>query len=393
MENSILIFGGGELQISIIKKAKLLGYKTIVLDPNPNAPGKNYCHEFYDIKGDDFEGTIRIANRYKIKGVITAATDHPILMMCRIAETLNLPFPSFYSCETLLNKAKFKEFLKANKINHAKGGVFSSTEKIDKSKFSFPLILKPIINSGSRGVLKCEKIEDFEKSISECSKFCRDGQLIIEEFIGGDEISIEAFVVKNKVQIVQITDKIITQPPYNVELGHIQPSKYCNIKKEIEIVLQKIVDILNLDNCVLHPEMKINDGKLTIIEIGPRLGGDNITSLLVPLSTGIDMEALQINISTGKEINLNFHNNCSLISFLNFSVNKKVKSQISLDELRLIFPDIVDFQTSLKKNDTIKSITNSLNRYGYFVIRNESMQNLIQRERLIMEFMSEKFLN
>ena len=49
MENSILIFGGGDLQISIIKKAKTLGYKTIVWDPKSNAPGKNYCDKFYDI--------------------------------------------------------------------------------------------------------------------------------------------------------------------------------------------------------------------------------------------------------------------------------------------------------------------------------------------------------
>ncbi len=393
MENSILIFGGGDLQISIIKKAKTLGYKTIVLDPNSNAPGKNYCDKFYDIAGDDYERTLEVAKFHKVVGVVTAATDHPILMMCRIAEALNLPFPTFNSCETLLNKGKFKDFLRDNNINHAKGSVYNFDEIIDKNAINFPVILKPIKNSGSRGVLKCEKKENFERDITECKSFCSKGPFIIEEFISGDEISVEAFVINNKVQIVQITDKIITSPPYNVELGHIQPSKYDGKREGIENILQKIVDKLDLNNCVLHPEIKIDNGKLIIIEIGPRLGGDNITSLLVPLSTGIDMEALQINISTGKKIDLNFLHNHSLISFLDFLEDKKVIDEISFEQLNNFFPEIVEFRCSLKKGDIIKPITNSLNRYGYFVISNEYRLDLLKKEKAIKDYLSNKILS
>jgi biotin carboxylase len=393
MENSILIFGGGDLQISIIKKAKLLGYKTIVLDPNPNAPGKEYGDKFYNIAGDDFEGTLKVAKIHQIKGVVTAATDHPILMMCRIAEVLDLPFPSFNSCETLLNKGKFKEFLRINSIKHAKGDVYSFEEITDKSKFNFPVILKPVKNSGSRGVLKCEKEENFDRDISECKPFCNNGQLIIEEFIEGDEISVEAFVTDHIVQIIQITDKVVTSPPYNVELGHIQPSKYEGQKQQIKDVLQKIVNKLELNNCVLHPEIKINNGELTVIEIGPRLGGDNITSLLVPLSTGIDMEALQIDIALGKKIKLNFHYNHSLISFLNLPEYKEVESEISLVKLQDVFPDIVDFQSSLKKGDIINPITNSLNRYGYFVISTSNRLDLLEKEQMIKKYLSSEILN
>lgn len=393
MENSILIFGGGDLQISIIKKAKKLGYKTIVLDPNSNAPGKNYCDKFYDIAGDDYERTLEVAKFHKVVGVVTAATDHPILMMCRIAEALNLPFPTFNSCETLLNKGKFKDFLRDSNINHAKGSVYNFDEIIDKNAINFPVILKPIKNSGSRGVLKCEKKENFERDITECKSFCSKGPFIIEEFISGDEISVEAFVINNKVQIVQITDKIITSPPYNVELGHIQPSKYDGKREGIENILQKIVDKLDLNNCVLHPEIKIDNGKLIIIEIGPRLGGDNITSLLVPLSTGIDMEALQINISTGKKIDLNFLHNHSLISFLDFLEDKKVIDEISFEQLNNFFPEIVEFRCSLKKGDIIKPITNSLNRYGYFVISNEYRLDLLKKEKAIKDYLSNKILS
>lgn len=388
MDTSILIFGAGELQISIIKKAKNFGFKTIVLDPNSNAVGKKYCDIFFRVDGDDFEKTLEIAKYYNVKGVVTAATDHPILMMCRIAAELKLPFPSLHSCEKLLNKGKFKQFLKENDIKHAKGSVYKVSDLIDKNQFEYPLIFKPIKNSGSRGVLKCENLEDFEETFSECAKFCKEDEIIIEEFLDGDEISIEAFVVNKIVEIIQITDKIITKPPYNVELGHIQPSVYINRRFEIQNVLQKIVDRLNLNNCILHPEIKICNNELIIIEIGPRLGGDNITSMLVPLSTGIDIEAVQLDIALGNEIHLELKNSNSSISYLNFSMNSIVKDIIVLEDLQSIFPDVIDFKTTLVVDEVIKPITNSLNRYGYFVIQNEDRLQLFQRSKLIMEYLS-----
>ena len=110
MQN-ILIFGGGPLQLSIIKRVKKLGLKSIVIDPDKNASGKIIADEFFTVSGDDFETTKQIAEKYRVKGIVTSATDKPILMMCRIAEALKLKFPSYSSCETLLDKAKFKSFL------------------------------------------------------------------------------------------------------------------------------------------------------------------------------------------------------------------------------------------------------------------------------------------
>lgn len=92
MISSLLIFGGGPLQLSIIGVAKEMGFNTIVIDPDPIAPGKEIAHEFYAIEGNDFEGTLEIAKKHNVRGIVTAATDKPILMMCNIAKELNLPF-------------------------------------------------------------------------------------------------------------------------------------------------------------------------------------------------------------------------------------------------------------------------------------------------------------
>jgi len=392
MKDSVLVFGGGELQISIINKAKLLGLQVIVIDPNDLAQAKDVADVFVCVGGDDFEKTLEIALKYNVKGLVTAATDHPILMMCRIAEAMKLNFPTYDSCETLLDKGKFKSFLQENGFKHANGNVYNDVANFKIFNYNVPLIVKPLKNSGSRGVIKCESFDTLDAAVSECLRYCRDGRFIIEEFIVGDEISVEAIVKEGKVHIIQITDKIVSNPPYNVELGHIQPSKYSHREDEIQEILQQIVTLTGFDNSAIHPEFKITEqGDIFIIEIGTRLGGDYITSDLTYLSTGVDIENLQIFISLGKNITFTKSNMCSAISFLNFQEDTVIHKNIDKKQLLYSFPEIFRFESNLKPNDKIKIVTNSLERYGYFILQSNSMEEIIDSKAKIIDFLHNKY--
>lgn len=393
MQESILVFGGGPLQLSLIKRAQYQGYKAIVIDPDPNAVCYSIADLFIQVAGNDFKKTMQIAIDNKVVGVVTTATDKPILMMCRIAKELNLPFPSYNSCEIVLNKSKFKQFLEENNLPHAKGKEYTGNINVSSINFCFPIIVKPIMNSGSRGVIKCDKRDDLHKAIEETLLHCDDKRFLIEEYIEGDEISIEAIVQHNKVHLIQITDKIVTDPPYNVELAHIQPSKYEYLKPDIKKLLQTIVDKTGLNNCALHPEIKVNQNKLTIIEVGPRLGGDFITSHLVPLSTGINIEDQLINLSVGKPIHYKYKNKFAMVSYLNFPPTKKVLSSISENQLKEEFPNVEAFNFDLKVGAEINQISNSLNRYGEFVISGENMQSLLIQKREILKFLEYHIYN
>lgn len=383
MKDSILIFGGGILQLSIINRVKLAGFQSIVIDPDPKAIGKDSADIFYEVSGSDYETTKKIAQQYNVIGIVTAATDNPILMMCRLAEELNLPFPSYDSCETVLDKAKFKEFLKTNNIPHARGVMIMGAIDVDRIHMKYPLITKPLSNSGSRGVIKSNTKEELKNAIMETLMHSKDGRILIEEFIEGDEISVEALVQNKKVHILQITDKIVTPPPYNVELGHIQPSKYNDLKSEILGLLQTIVDKTGLDNCALHPELKICDGIITIIEIGPRLGGDYITSDLVPLSTEVNMEDQLLKIAIGLPIDFTSVNKASMISYFNFPANEIVKRKIINEQLGSNFKGLKSITFNLEEGSLIPQITNSLNRYGHFILSGDSLDELIAYKKEI----------
>ena len=146
--DSILIFGGGELQLSLIKTVKNMGFSSIVIDPDVNAPGKDISDLFFVVNAEDFQSTLDIAKHYKVKGVVTTATDHPVIMMAKIASKLNLRFPSVESVSTILDKATFKNVLQNNNIPCAKGYSYYISERPIELDLNYPIIIKPNRNSG-----------------------------------------------------------------------------------------------------------------------------------------------------------------------------------------------------------------------------------------------------
>ena len=193
--------------------------------------------------------------------------------------------------------------------------------------------------------------------------------------IGGDEISVEALIHNGTLKIIQVTDKKTTLPPYNVEISHIQPSKYKDTYlKKIKDYLQSLVKLLNLDNCALHPEFKIENNKLCLIELGPRLGGDFITSKLVPLSTGFNLEKEVIRIATKSKNNeLKLTNKKVAIKYFNFKSEILIKSELDINFVKK-YPEIHSIELNLNKGDIIPKIKNSIDRYGYFIVQSNSQK-------------------
>jgi len=386
--DKLMIFGGGMLQVSLIQTANKLGYYTVVVDPDPNAIGKNIAGEFVVLAGNDFEKTIEIAKNNKVKGLVTAATDKPLLMMARIAEILDLPFPSEKAVFNTINKFELKKTLVKNNIPCANGTLTNRNEmssNLIHSGITFPVIVKPVDSSGSRGVYYCQTLDELTGVYSECIKYSNFDKILIEEYLEGPEISIEALVQDNKLHIVQITDKTVTPFPYNVEMGHLQPSRfYVEHYDEIFHVLNTAVKALSLNNCALHPEMKITKNGIKIVEIGPRLGGDFITSHLTPLSTGINMEEQLIKIAVGEKIHLKEKTNrFSSVLYFDFLTNP-LDVNILERKIEILKDNISSFKIYYDDFSNLPVITNSLERHGHVVFSSGTLQNLLSiKEQLI----------
>lgn len=380
MKKSILIFGLGFLQRSIIEQCKKLGLYTIGVDITDDAECRDEVDAFEVAAGDDFDATLAIAKKYNVSGVITAATDKPLVMMARIAEVLHLPFYSVETAEWSTDKLLMKQRFIIGGVPCAKGKIISDFKEFSSESWTYPVIVKPRDNSGSRGVMCCKDEQEVRVAIQEAKQNTKKESVLVEEFIDGPEYSIESLHYHGKTHVIQFTQKQTTAFPYNVELGHIQPADFTESQRdEIRSLIMKIADVLHFGNCGSHTELKVSSHGIVVIETSPRLGGDFITSTLVPLSTGINMERLLAKMSVGEPINEDeFKPSVDMSSGVVFFELPEGRIQ-SISDISSIasIPGCMVYEFDKHVGDEVNRITSSLNRYGYAIFKTSNSKETI----------------
>lgn len=371
-KKSILIFGAGELQLSIVKRANRMGLFTVGVDPCEDAYSRSEYCAFEVVGGQDYEGTLDIAKKYNVSAIVTAATDKPLVMMARIAQKLKLPFYSVETAEWSTDKFQMKQRFSEGGVPCAQGRLISSIEKAED--LVYPVIVKPRDNSGSRGVKFCRNKQELENSIAEAFQVSQLGTVLVEEFIGGREFSIESLHYNGKTEVIQFTEKKTTEFPYNVELGHKQPANLTDEERQqIRDIISKIATCMHFENCSSHTELKINDRGIFVIETSPRLGGDYITSTLTPLSTGINLEDQLLHIALGEKVDTitGKVDKASAVCFFSLPEGK-VKTIDEHISVVSSWPNVKNFNLKLNVGDTVNKITSSLNRYGQFIVTGDT---------------------
>lgn len=303
----ILIIGASILQLPAIRKAKELGYYIGVIDYNPNAIGIPEADEYFNVSTIDVMGVVKVAKQFKPDGIMTLATDMPMRAVAKACEECGLPGISYETAVKATDKGKMIEAFESQGVEHPWYFVVPDEKSFEDviEKISYPCIIKPVDNAGSRGVVLCHNAatvkEEYEYSKSES----RSGAVIFEEFMQGPEFSVEVMVIGGIPHVLQITDKLTTGAPHFVEMGHSQPTKQSlPIQEEIKDLAKRACRAIGINNGPAHVEMILTSDGPKMVEIGARMGGDCITTHLVPLSTGIDMVEATIKVACGEQTDI-----------------------------------------------------------------------------------------
>lgn len=302
-----MIIGASVLQLPAIQKAKEMGLHVAVVDFNPKAIGIPYADQYYNASTMDEDAVLAAAEDYQPDGIMTLATDMPMRGVAKVAERLGLPGISY---DTAVKATDKFEMIKTFKAHDVASPWFFTVDSIEELKdleiqLRYPCIMKPTDNAGSHGVVLAKCFEDLLNEYEYSLKSARHGRVIIEEYLKGDEVSVEVMVVDGKVNILQITDKLTTGAPHFVEMGHSQPSRHpAGTQQAIRELAIKACKSVGINQGPAHVEMMVTDRGPMMIELGARMGGDNITTALVPLSTGIDMVKATIDMAMGNKPDL-----------------------------------------------------------------------------------------
>ena len=292
------------LQLPAILNAKEMGLHVAVVDFNPQAIGIPYADKYYNASTMDEDAVLSAAEDYQPDGIMTLATDMPMRGVAKTSDKLHLHSINY---ETAVKATDKFDMIKAFKEYDVPSPWYFVVDTLEELKaheadVTFPCIIKPTDNAGSHGVAKVHSFQELLDNYEYAHSCSRHGKVIVEEYLDGPEVSVEVMVVNGKVNILQITDKITTEAPHFVEIGHTQPSRLSEETQEaIRQVATKACLAIGIDRGPAHVEMKVTKQGPKMIELGARMGGDNITTHLVPLSTGIDMVGSTIKVALGEE--------------------------------------------------------------------------------------------
>lgn len=308
----LMIVGASVLQLPAILKAKEMGLHVAVVDFNPQAIGISYADQYYNASTKDEDAVLAAAEDYQPDGIMTLATDMPMRGVAKVAERLGL---SGISYDTAVKATDKFEMIKAFKAYDVASPWYFTVDNIEElkgleSQLNYPCIMKPTDNAGSHGVVLAKCFDDLLNEYEYSRESARQGRVIIEEYLKGEEVSVEVMVVDGNVNILQITDKLTTGAPHFVEMGHSQPSQHpAATQQAIRELTVKACQSVGINHGPAHVEMMVTSRGPVMIELGARMGGDNITTALVPLSTGIDMVKATIEVAMGNkpDIEPKFH--------------------------------------------------------------------------------------
>ena len=382
MKKTIMIIGAGLLQVPVILTAKKMGYQVIVTDYNQNAMGMKDADIPIVMSTRDIEGSVRVAKAQNeitpINAVLTVGTDAS-MTVAAVANTLNLPGIKYDDAESATNKIKMRTRFKEHGIPSPKFfpvWSISDAKKACKS-LGYPVVIKPSDNMGARGVQRIDSLSQLSEAFQFAKSASPSGELIIEEFMDGNELSIDAIVYKNEITITGVADRIIEYPPYFVETGHTMPSQLPREKQEPAIEVMKAgIRALGITLGAAKGDIKITGDGPKIGELAARLSGGFMSAYTYPLSSGVDLMRAVIEIALGQEP-INIEPTLNRVSIERAIITKPgIIKKINGLEDALKIPEIKRIFLNVKPGDKVNQPQSNVEKAGHIIAVGKTLEEV-----------------
>lgn len=298
-----LVLAGGFAQIELLKQLKDRGITTVLADGNANALARPYADIFYQRAIFDVEAVKEVALREQVDFLITVCADQVLLVVAQVSEMLGLP--CYIDYQTAVNVSDKKYMKKIFWEKDIPTSRYVQLEKLDWDSIShlrFPLIVKPVDAYSSRGVRKCLDWEELKRYFAEAAQISRTGGVIVEEFVAGDEISVDIYVENGEAKLLCVSnsEKIQDEDRFIIFRGRYPVAATPELLEKIRRVAQQIADAFGLKDSPMLIQM-ISDGvNVSVLEFCARTGG-NMKYLLIKRSCGFDVIKAVIDLTLGEK--------------------------------------------------------------------------------------------
>ena len=368
----VIILGGSPLQRDLIEAARK-SYYVILLDGNANCAMRKIPHEFVHLDFSDANKVLQFAMDRNPKHIITMASEIGNFVAAVVSKKLGLYYNSVSSVNASLDKVEMKNRFSRSGINTAKYFAQITPDDLEQipKDVRYPMIVKPAQSSAGRGVKLVKNFEELSIQVSVAKQISKNGFALVEEFIEGEQYSVETVSTNGEHSIIGITKEFFSPAPFFMEVQHYFPAKLpTEIEKKIHEIAIQVLDVFKIEVGSCHLELRLTEnGNIFIIEIATRLGGWR--SELANRAIGVNIAEIMLDAYGKKPINVTPKwSKFSLVKML-YSESDKLEEQDLRNDSRYTLDPIVKLAESFKNEKT--SLIDSA---GYYYITATNLEDV-----------------
>lgn len=310
------VFGTGHL---LPKKIRALGHKFTFVTRNKS----HYCddrtnkiHPIFELadhiltcETNDPDILIPFLQKQhevlKFDGILTVC-DYYVDAISAVAKALDLPQAFSSNVAQVRKKHRVRQLIDDANLPNCKYEVaYSWEETLSAAKqLGYPLVMKPSDLASSALVSLINNESELKQAFSDIDEMkvnfreqWREPLWLLEEYMAGEEYSVEACTFRGETTILGITDKSITGEPFFIENGHMFPADIEESQaKQITDLVLKTLQAVGHDHGLSHTEVKLTPEGPKIVEINSRPGGNYIAELM-EIVTGFDVLKAHIELA------------------------------------------------------------------------------------------------
>ena len=380
-----LLLGGSHFQVPSVKTARDLGYYVITCDYLPDNPGHKFAHEYHNVSTTDRDAVLSSRNRGRLTELYAM---HPTLPHPPRPMSLNRwdyrAIPTNL-LKILAYKDKYRDFLYKKGFHHPRAKSYQSYEEArdEAESFVFPVMVKPVDSSGSKGVSKISSVEELKSAFYYALGFSRSKRIIIEEFVGktgyqiaGDGFSWNGILVFRCFANEHFNSEGNPFVPIGESWPYIMPKR---VHDKVHSEIQRLLTLLKMKHGAYNFDIRIDpDENPILMEIGPRNGG-NLIPQVTRYATGVDMVAYTIKAAMGEDcsdlkmVEPRGYWSCYMIHSKKAGVFQKVIYDKFFEER-----NIVERNLFCKKGDHVDSFNGSNGTLGAVILKFDTMDEMLE---------------
>ncbi len=302
---SILILGGGVMQLPAMRIARRMGWKVAVAAREVISEAQALADRVLLADLSDPAAVLDAARcdrrRHGLDGVFTAGTDFSTTAAA-VARGLGLPGLPVAVTEDATDKVRMRTLLQRQGVPCPRFLPLRAVADCAavNGEMPFPLVVKPVDNMGARGVRRVDSRGELEQAVALALQASRSGRALVEEYLEGPELSIDAISFRGRITLCGVADRHIRFPPCFVEMGHTMPTALDEAAVRLAVaVFRRGVRALGIDGGAAKGDVKVTPRGAFIGEIAARLSGGYMSGWTFPFSSGVEVTAAALRVAVG----------------------------------------------------------------------------------------------